>query len=74
MQEERKKKFINNYCEKKTFILPLATINRANKNLQQTQSLHTWKFFSKLHVQRVSYWINFIIFRLTEQPILNKLA
>ena len=33
-----------------------------------------WKFFSELHVPRVSYCINFIIFRAIDQPVLIKLA
>ena len=43
-------------------------------DLQHTQSFYPWKFFSELHVPRVSYCINFIIFRAIDQPVLIKLA
>ena len=43
-------------------------------DLQHTQSFYPRKFFSELHVPRVSYCINFIIFRAIDQPVLIKLA
>ena len=66
-------KFINFYCKKENIYFA-TSYNKSSINGFATHAklLPMEIFFSELHIQKVIDWINFIIFKAIEQPVINK--